>query len=195
MARLDPAQLRAAARDLPQEGVRLGQLRALAPGGQLPSMVVMCTVPAALPGLQLGWVCVPVLLYLSCALWRGQLNPGLPPRLANYGLSRKSAAAMLRGVAWVVEKFGRHCKAAWPTVVRRTRRKPAAALVVTMALVILLPIPGSNLLPALSIVALMMGLVWRDGRAVLVSGALSMLSFLMVGGFGWAAWAAVTGWL
>lgn len=195
MARLDPEQLRAAARAVPEEGLRLHQLLLLAPGGQLPAMIVLCTLPAALPGLQLGWVCVPVLLYLSYALWRGELAPTLPPRLANTSISRKSAHAMLNSVAWVVEKCGRHCRASWPALVRRTRRKPAAVLVAAMALVILLPLPGSNVVPAMAIVALMAGLVWRDGRAIVAAAVLSVMSVLIVGGLFWAAWAAVAFWL
>jgi hypothetical protein len=194
MARLDPGQLRAAARDLPEDGVRLGQLLALAPGGQVPAMVVLCTLPAALPGLQLGWVCVPVLLYLSCALWQGQSAPTLPARLARSAITRKSAHAMLHGVAWVVEQCGRHCRTTWPALVRRTRRKPAAALVAAMALVILLPLPGSNVVPAMAIVALMAGLVWRDGRAVVAAAVLSVLSVLVVAGLSWAAWATLSLW-
>lgn len=191
MARLDAEQLRAAARAVPEDGLKLEQLLALAPGGQLPAMIVLCTLPAALPGVQLGWVCVPVLLYLAYALWNGQLTPKLPPRLANSSITRKSAHAMFNSVAWVVEKCSRHCRATWPTVVRRTRRKPAAVLVAAMALVILLPLPGSNVVPAMAIVALMAGLVSRDGRAVVAAAVLSVLSILIVAGLVWAAWATL----
>jgi hypothetical protein len=195
MARLDAEQLRAAARAVPEEGLKLEQLLALAPGGQLPAMIVLCTLPAALPGLQLGWVCVPVLLYLAYALWNGQPTPKLPHRLANSFITRKSAHAVLNSVAWVVEKCGRHCRATWPAVVRRTRGKPAATLVAVMALVILLPLPGSNLVPAMAIVALMAGLVWRDGRAVVAAAVLSVLSVLIVAGLSWAALATLALWM
>lgn len=195
MARPDPDRLRAAARALPEQGLTLAQLLALAPGGQLPAMIVLCALAAALPGLQLGWVCVPVLLYLSAALWHGRVAPQLPARLAGSSITRKAAGAMLRSLAWVLERCGRHCRATWPGLVRRTRRKPAALLVASMALVILLPLPGSNVVPAMAIVALMAGLVWRDGRAVVASAVLSVLSVAIVAGLGWAAWATLSAWL
>ena len=158
-------------------------------------MIVLCTLPAALPGLQLGWVCVPVLLYLALALWRGQRHPRIPQRLAHFRVSRKAAQGLLNAFAWVVEKAGVHCRTTWPSLVRRTRRRPAAFLVAAMALVILLPLPGSNFVPAVAIVVLMGGLVWRDGRAIVAAGALSVASVLIVAGLTWAAWAAVAFWL
>lgn len=194
MGRPDPVQLRVAAGAVPDEGVQLQHLLALVPGGQVPALIVLCTLPAALPGLQLGWVCVPVLLHLSCALWHGEPAPRLPARLARARITRKSARGMLHGVAWVVEKYGRHCRATWPVLVRRTRRKPAAVLVAAMASIILLPLPGSNVVPALAIVALMAGLVWKDGRAVVAAALLAVLSVLLVAGVGWALWAGWEAW-
>lgn len=192
MARFDPDGLRATAQAIPEAGLKLDQLLSLAPGGQLPAMIVLCTLPAALPGLQLGWVCVPVLLYLSLALWRGQAHVELPGRLAAKSVSPKAARALVNAFAWGAPKFGTYCRLTWPALVRRTRRKPAAALVALMALVIFLPVPGGNFLPALSIVTLMAGVVWRDGRAIVAAGVIAVLSILLVIAFGWAAWAAAT---
>ncbi|MBI5276805.1 MAG: exopolysaccharide biosynthesis protein [Burkholderiales bacterium] len=190
MAKPDPEQLRAAARSLPEQGLPLRQLLALAPGGELPAMVILCTLPAALPGLQLGWVAVPALLYLARALWKGQLRVDLPDRLANFMVSRKSATAILNAFAWIVERFGSRCRSTWPGLVRRTRRRPAAVLVAAMSLVILLPLPGSNVVPAIAIISLMGGLVWRDGRAIAAAGVLAVAGIALVAGLAWAAWAA-----
>lgn len=190
MARLDPGRLRAAATALPERGVRLQELLELAPGGQLPVLIMLCTLPAALPGLQLGWVCVPVLLYLAAGLWRGESRARLPVRLSQSVVSRPAATRLLNSFAWMLEKFGRHCHTTWPALVRRVRRKPASMLVAAMSLVILLPLPASNVVPALSILVLMAGLVWRDGRAVVVSAVLAVLGLLLVAGLIWGTWAA-----
>lgn len=192
MARFDPDGLRATAQAIPESGLKLDQLLRLAPGGKLPAMIVLCTLPAALPGLQLGWVCVPVLLYLSLALWRGQAYVELPERLAAKSVSPKAARALVNACAWGAAKFGTYCRLTWPALARRTRRKPAAALVAMMALVIFLPVPGGNFLPALSIVTLMAGVVWRDGRAIVAAVVIAVLSLSLVIALGWAAWAAAT---
>lgn len=190
MAKLDVDQLRSAAYAIPQDGLTLEQLLAMAPGGKLPAMIVLCTLPAALPGLQLGWVCVPVLFYLSYSLWKRDSAPKLPERLASFWITSKAAHSLLKGMVWTYEKCGRHCRSTFPWLVRRVRHKPAAVLVSVMSSIILLPLPGSNVLPAMAIVILMAGLVWRDGRAVIAAGALSVLSISIVFGFAWAARAA-----
>lgn len=190
MSRFDPGRLRAAATMLPEEGIRLQDLLELAPGGQLPVLIMLCTLPAALPGLQLGWVCVPVLLYLAASLWRGEPRPRLPSRLTQSVVSRAAATRLLRSFAWMLEKFGRHCRSTCPAFVRRIRRKPAAVLVAAMSLVILLPLPASNVVPALSIFALMAGLLWRDARAVAASLVLACVGVLLVGALAWGTWAA-----
>lgn len=187
MARPDPDVLRAAAAAVPPEGVRLKTLLELAPGGRLPAMIVLCTLPAALPGLQLGWVCVPALLYLALAMWRGDPEPAMPARVTQAMVSQKAAARLLQCCAWLAERSGRHLRTTWPRLVRSTRRKPAALLVALMALTILLPLPGSNMVPALAIVVLMGGIVWRDGRAVIASMFLAALGIAIVVALPWLA--------
>jgi hypothetical protein len=61
-----------------------------------------------------------------------------------------------------------------------------APMLALMAVLIILPIPLGNVLPALSVVLLGLGLAFRDGLAVLLSllAALLALAYALAFGFG-----------
>ena len=55
-------------------------------------------------------------------------------------------------------------------------------------LLIILPIPLGNVLPALALMLLGLGMVFRDGIAVLVSATLATSAVLYTAGLGLVAW-------
>lgn len=70
------------------------------------------------------------------------------------------------------------------------------ALVLLLAIVLFLPIPLGNMLPATAICVLALGLIERDGLWVLVGTAVSVVSLVIVSGviaaLGYAGWLAIT---
>ena len=42
-------------------------------------------------GYQYQYLCVPALLYLALALWRGEAHPAMPARVSNTRISQKAA--------------------------------------------------------------------------------------------------------
>ena len=100
-----------------------------------------------------------------------QLTVYLPlPRNTVLVLGRRWARSRLTGIAepgprsWIAAKAG------------------------LMAVLIVLPIPFGNVLPALALMLLGLGLVFRDGAAVLLSAAIATMAVLYTGGLGMAAW-------
>jgi hypothetical protein len=59
---------------------------------------------------------------------------------------------------------------------------------------ILLPLPGSNFIPSLSIAALVAGLAWRDGRAIVLACLLALAGVGLVLAVGWGMAALAQGW-
>lgn len=188
MSEADVRKVRAAMHALPEGGLTVEDLLAKLPGAPLPWLIVLCTMAAAVPGVQLGWVCAPLMLLMARALARGQRRVQLPGRLANVRVGQANARRLLQALAWTAQTLQRWCRPRALRIVRLQGRGLAALLVAVMALVILLPLPGANFLPAVAVVLLMGGLLRRDGYAIVAAWATGVLSLVV------AAAVVVLGW-
>jgi hypothetical protein len=195
MAGPDAQRLRAAAQALPPEGIEVAQLLAQVPGQQLGWLMLLCALPSALPGLQLGWVCGPLLMVLAWAQWQGRAEAQLPARLARHRVSHQTAHKLLSALAWTTQRLERWCRHCWPQLANVMAGRPAAAMVGCMALLILLPLPGSNFVPSLAIAALVAGLVWHDGRAIVLACLLALAGTGIVLAVGWGMATLAQGWI
>lgn len=175
-----------------------GLLRAhgtAAPGSLLLLMAVPCMLPIPGTGTVLGLG----LLALAAALWRGETLAWLPQRVARFEMSASCARRVLETLARVHAVAGRFTRARLPWVMGGSARRGLAALVAAMAVVLILPIPFGNVLPAVALVLIGLGLAARDGLAALLGAGLATLTgagtvLLLVMAASWGGeWAL--GWL
>lgn len=194
MNTLDSQGLRAAAGGIPEDGTTVADLLGLVPGAHLPWLVMLFALPSSLPGLQLGWICAPVLLSLAAAAWRGQTHVQVPAWVRQRKVGSTAARKLLAAMAWTHDRLRAWCRPTWPAVVSAAQGRPAAVLVAGMALLILLPLPGSNFLPSLALAAVAAGWLWSDGRAHAVAWLLALASIALLAMFGWIAGALASAW-
>ena len=83
-------------------------------------------------------------------------------------MSRHWAQRVLRLLASTYAVAGRLAKARFMHLASVGKRSWVAAAVGLMAAIIVLPIPFGNLLPALATVFIAIGLVFRDGVAIII---------------------------
>lgn len=197
-----PSRLRAAARDCDGQPLSLERLLDLhgqaAPG----TLLVLLAAPCVLPVPGVGNVLGAALLLLALGLWRRQ-TVQLPPQVAGLCLPGSWSARVLRFLATLHELAARLLRQRWQALAQPAARGWLAPKVATMGAVISLPLPLGNLLPALALVLLGLGLARRDGLAVLLALAVGAAGLAYAAAFGAAAWAwgvepawqAVTGWL
>jgi hypothetical protein len=158
-------------------------------------MAAPCLLPVAGVGTLLGLGLVAVAL----ALWRGHEPVGLPPRVAAMALPRDGAQRVLGLIAHFYAFASRCSRARLTHLVRTGRCRWTAASVGAMAVLIVLPIPFGNVLPALALTAFGLGMVFRDGAAVLLGAVFSVLALAFTAALGLAAWhwggEGLTAWL
>lgn len=175
-------RLRAAAEALEAERISLQQLADAHGGAALGSWLVLLSLPCILPIAGLGTVLGCGLLALCAAVWRGQQTPSLPGAVAELALPRRSAHKLLHRLA------GFYAFSARWTRERATRLLQARAWLAAklgfMAVLIILPMPLGNVLPALSVALLGLGLAFRDGLAVLASVLMALLATAYAGFLG-----------
>jgi len=121
------------------------------------------------------------LLFLTIE-WALGKRPWLPGALARRSMSRIKFASMVHRAAPWMERVDRLLKPRFPVFACPTAARPAAALCVILALIIVLPIPLGNMPPAWAISLIALGMLRRDGIWVLAGVAAGLASIVLVWG-------------
>lgn len=181
-------RLRAASAGLQSERVSLAEMAAAhGPAAQGTLLVLMAT-PCLLPVAGVGTLLGLGLVAVALAMWRGHEPVGLPPRVAAMALPRDGAQRVLGLIAHFYAFASRCSRERLTHLVQTGRCRWIAAGVGAMAVLIVLPIPFGNVLPALALTAFGLGMVFRDGAAVLLGAVFSVLALAFTAGLGLAAW-------
>jgi hypothetical protein len=161
-------------------------------GANLLWMALPCVLP--LPGI--GNVLGSGLMLLAVSMWRSPLGTmPWPSRVAKLSLPSHWARRLLLLMSQFLRLAGSRAQ---PRCGHWAQLRPhswMAPMVATMGAVIFLPIPLGNVLPALALVLLGLGLIYQDGLAVLLSVGVALLSvlyplLLALGAWVWLAPAA-----
>lgn len=152
------------------------------------SLLVLLAVPCVLPVAGVGSVLGFGLIALAVAIWRGEACAALPARVAGVQLPRAVAQKVLRHLAQVYRRAEQLSCERWSHVVGPGFRGWLGAKAGLMGAVIVLPLPLGNVLPAVSLLLLGLGLLFRDGLAVLLSALFAGLTVAYTGALGWLVW-------
>ncbi len=138
------------------------------------------SLPIAIPGISaiLG---APLLL-LTWQLMRGQEQPWLPDVMRNRSFRRRDFAAVLRRILPWMRRIERLLG---PRLVILTTPRAAQCigfLAFALALILFLPVPFGNTVPALSIAILALAMLERDGIAVIVGALVGLVGIGLVSG-------------
>ncbi len=181
-------RLREAAAALPGERVSMQtMLQAHGPAAH-GSLLLMMAVPCLLPVPGVGTVLGLGLVALAAAMWRGHSTECLPRRVAELELSRHGAQRVLFLLASSYALAGRFAKARLSHLASADTRSWTAVAIGLMAVIVVLPIPFGNLLPALAMMLIGLGLVFSDGVAVVLGLATAGLALCVTAGLVLMAW-------
>jgi hypothetical protein len=136
-------------------------------------------LPVPLPGMSavLG---LPLVL-LAAQMLIGLSRPRLPARLARWCPEPRHADHVVAGARRLLSRLERFVRPRWPFLADDRRvRHLLGAVCLALALVLALPIPLGNLLPALALSLIALGLLERDGLVVAVGVALGAVGLLVV---------------
>jgi hypothetical protein len=177
------------AAELDGQPVTLGAL-ATAHGPALPgSLLVLVSAPCALPIPGIGNVLGVTMMLMALAMWRGEDWAVLPARVARLEISSRAARRVLLLLAHIYRLSGRWSRERLCHVAVLQRRTWVAPKVALMGAVIFLPLPFGNVLPALAVVVLGVGIAFRDGLAVLSAAGLALASVAYAAAVAAGAWA------
>lgn len=159
------------------------------------TLLLLLAMPCLLPVPGVGTLLGLGMAALAAAMWRGHRVPCLPRRVAELELPRHWAQRVLFGLAGAYALAGRHARARLSHMACAGRRSATALAVGLMATIVVLPIPFGNLLPALALVFIGLGLVFRDGVAVVVGLLMSGVAMVATTGLLLMAWVWGSEWI
>jgi hypothetical protein len=131
------------------------------------------TLPIPVPSLSTV-LAIPLILISGHLILFGE-GGGIPKKIRNQSIPPSIVKKMEKYVAPVFRKLERASHPRWEILAGRERLLGAACLF--LSIVLLLPIPFGNLVPALCLAAISFGMIQRDGAVVALGlfGALACL--------------------
>ncbi len=158
------ARLRATSGALPPGPVPLATLAEAHGGAWQASLLVLLAAPCMLPIPGVGVVLSVGLALLGLMLLRPQQHHQLPARLGRLTLPREGATRSLALLARFYDGICRLTRPRMPALAGPHARWWLGPMTVVMAVLIFLPIPFGNLLPAVALMLAGVALAARDGR-------------------------------
>lgn len=135
------------------------------------------------------------LLFLAAQLMLGRA-PWLPALIADRSFARADFARILDKIGPWLTKAERLMRPRLTVFIKPPAEYIIGAITLVLAIVLFLPIPLGNMLPAIAICILSLGLIQRDGVWIIAGTATAIASIIIVSGviaaFAFAAWLAVT---
>ncbi|MFM7531644.1 MAG: exopolysaccharide biosynthesis protein [Rubrivivax sp.] len=115
----------------------------------------------------------------------------LPERVARATLDETWSRRCLHGLAWLYSQAGRRLRERLPACSDLGTRPLWAVWIALQGFVIFLPLPFGNVLPAISLVLLCLGWMFRDGLALLGSALVGAIALAYTWAFGHLVWVLV----
>lgn len=151
-------------------------------------LLLVLSLPSALPVPAAGYS-VPfglLLLVLALQMLIGRDRPVFPNRLERIQMSSRFAAKLLNGAAWIFKRLEWIIRPRMKWVGRRPGRILMGLLVLTMAILMMIPIPMTNTIPAFVIFLIGIGLTEDDGLFAVGACAVGVVAVLLYVALVWA---------
>jgi hypothetical protein len=172
-------QLHRLADTVPEGGAMpLGEiLDRLGPSG-LGLVILVLTLPALIPiPGPFGMVFGTCLAFVGLQVLFGARRFWLPQRMRGLGVSARLIKTLAEQAARWLEPLERFLHPRRMKIITFVGFRPFYAVpILLMAMIIALPLPFGNILPALTLIILALALLARDGFAVLIGLVLAMVS-------------------
>ena len=172
--------------DPSREHIAVSDLIATLGGRGRAALILLFAFPNVLPappGVS-GILGLP-LIYLSVQMMLGR-QPWLPKIIGARGLPRDRFAQLVERLAPLLARAERMLRPRWSILVSHSAERPLGAICLVLAIVLSLPIPFGNMLPAFAICLIALGVLERDGVWVTAGVISAALSLIIVAGIVYA---------
>lgn len=169
----------------PEEQVTVGDILKRLEGQAFGLLLLVLALPNCIPnipGLSTIFGVMMIAPAVQLILGRGDL--WLPARVRGWSISRHALQMAINGSLPILKRIERYVAPRWAFLVKPPFTQFLGLQTLFLACVLILPIPLGNWMPGITVAATALALLQRDGRLVLLSVPLTLVSVLL-------AWAGV----
>jgi hypothetical protein len=137
--------------------------------------LLLCALPEALPLPVAGIsavIGIPLLL-VSSQLTLGFRHPWLPGQVLERPIKRQHFEKLMHQAIRHVRKIERVLKPRWPFFTHPAFERCIGLLLMILSIIIALPIPFGNMVPAIAVVFICLGMIEKDGLVLALSALAS----------------------
>ncbi len=131
------------------------------------AFIVLMSLPNFIPGISL--LSGLVLLVFSCQMFLGIEKPWLPKIIGQFEIKRSVLQNAMDKMLPSLKKFERYIQPRLVFMSEPFAVRCMGAVTAILSLIIMFPIPFSNLIPSLALLCLALGMMQKDGVTVLIS--------------------------
>jgi len=153
-------------------------------------LLLVLSLPSALPVPAAGYS-VPfgiLLLLLALQMLAGKVHPVFPRRLRQTRISSSFATRLIEGAAWTFKRLECLIRPRMRWIGLRPGRILMGLLVLVMSLLMMIPIPMTNTIPALVIFLIGIGLTEEDGLFAIGACLVGVFAVILYGALVWGIW-------
>lgn len=171
----------------PEESVTVGEIIRRLEGQAFGLLLLLLAIPNCIPNIPgLSTIFGVMMLAPAVQLIFGAKDVWLPKRLMTWKISRDALRMAIKGALPVLRRIERYVAPRWTFLVDPPFRQLLGVQVLVMALVLMLPIPFGNWPPGMTVAAIALALLQRDGRLALLSAPMGILSIAIASAGAWA---------
>ena len=151
-------------------------------------LLLVLSLPSALPVPAAGYS-IPfgiLLLVLSLQMLIGKHHPVFPKRMQRVSISKRMAERLLSGAAWIFRKLEWIIRPRMRWVGRPAGQALMGVLVLIMAVLMMIPIPMTNTIPAFVIFLIGIGLTEDDGLFCIGACLVGIIAVILYAALVWA---------
>ena len=177
------ALLRDFAGTVARDRVTMGEIVAALGDRGLGVLIAIFAIPNMLPSVvPLGNTVIGIFpLIFAIHLIFGLDRLMLPAFIANRSITAKTLKTLVPRVADVLSWFERLLKPRLPGVTGVYVERVVGVICAVLALITIIPIPFAHNLPAVALVLIGLGLIERDGLAILIGAAIGVVGTIIYG--------------
>jgi hypothetical protein len=149
-------------------------------------VLILLSLPSALP-IPAAGISTPlgiIMFLIALQMIFGRETLWIPKKMTKYRLTKKSATKMVHGLGWVLRQAEHIVKPRYYWIHTRAGHVYIGILVALLSIVMQMPIPLTNTLPAMMIFLLAVSLTEDDGLVAVLAGLVaSCVILLYIAGF------------
>lgn len=185
------------ASDASREKITLAELMGLMEGRARAALIFVFAFPNVLPAPPgVSAILGMPLLYLTSQMMMGRI-PWLPRQISQRGVSMTSFAALIDRIHPPLTRAERMFRPRWSLLVSHSAERSLGALAFLLSVVVTLPIPLGNILPAFAVCLIALGVLERDGIWASVGAVIGLAALALSGTVAYAMiktmWSTVVG--